>query len=121
MYGEDSGKRPVKRFAVRAGGQVSFIQVCDIDWIEGNGDYASLHVGKKTYLVRQPLHSLEQRLSPADFVRVHRSAIVRLDCIRGVTALSNRDCELTLKDGAQLRSSRTYSKALWSALRDLGL
>lgn len=117
MYEEDSGKKSVKRFAVRARGQVSFIQVCDIDWIEGNGDYASLHVGTRTFLLRQSLHSLEERLSPVEFLRVHRSAIVQLDRIKDLRSLPNRDCELTLRNGTQLRSSRTYSTALWAALR----
>lgn len=121
MYGEDSGKKPVKRFAVRAGGQVTFVEVCDIDWIEGNGDYASLHVGKRTFLLRQSLQSLEERLNPEEFVRIHRSAILQLDRIKDLRSLTNRDCELTLRDGTRLRASRTYSPSLWVALRGLGL
>lgn len=116
-----TAERKATRFAVRIGAQLAFVRTPDIDWIEGNGDYASLHVGKKTYLLRQSLQSLEAKLDENEFVRVHRSAIVQVDRIRQVTPLSNRDCELTLVDGTELRSSRTYSKALWDILRRLGL
>ena len=120
MQADDSASQCVKRLAVRMGSQVSFVRAADIDWIEGNGDFASLHIGKRTHLLRQSLQSLEARLNPAEFVRVHRSAIVQIDRVAHVETLPNRDCRLTLRNGTELRSSRTYSSALWRLLRDTG-
>jgi two-component system LytT family response regulator len=100
------------RFAVRRGTEVTFIRVEEIDWIEGLGDYAGLHVGTKTHLIRESLMSLESRLHPGEFLRIHRSTIVRLDRIVSMEALANQDFQVTLRDDVELRASRTYSKLL---------
>jgi two-component system LytT family response regulator len=97
---------------------VAFVQSSEIDWIEAVGDYAGLHVGKKMHLLREPLHLLECRLDRAEFLRIHRSTIVKLDRITRIEPLANRDCRLTLQDGTHLRVSRTYSKPLHDLLRN---
>jgi len=104
------------RFAVRVGHRVAFVATADIDWVEAMGDYAGLHVGSKVHLLREPLHQLARRLDPAQFMRIHRSTIVRLDRIAEMQALSNRDNLLRLRDGTPLRASRTYGDALHTAL-----
>ncbi|MFI4958887.1 MAG: LytR/AlgR family response regulator transcription factor [Lysobacterales bacterium] len=104
------------RFAVRIGNRVVFIAAADIDWIEAMGDYAGLHVGGKVHLLREPLHQLAHRLDPAQFMRIHRSTIVRMDRIAEMEALSNRDSLVRLRDGTPLRASRTYGDALRAAL-----
>ena len=104
------------RFAVRIGHRVSFVDATDIDWIEAMGDYAGLHVGGKVHLLRERLHQLARRLDPAQFMRIHRSTIVRVDRIVEMEALSNRDSLLRLRDGTPLRASRTYGDALRAAL-----
>jgi two-component system, LytTR family, response regulator len=104
------------RFAVRIGNRVAFIAAADVDWIEAMGDYAGLHVGGKVHLLREPLHQLSRRLDPAQFIRIHRSTIVRVDRIAEMEALSNRDSLLRLRDGTPLRASRTYGDALRAAL-----
>ena len=88
------------------------VQVADVDWIEGLGDYAGLHVGGKTHLIREPLTSLETRLDRTQFVRVHRSTIVQVERIVRVEPSANRDAVLTLRDGKTLRVSRTYRSRL---------
>ena len=104
------------RFSVRIGNRVAFIAAADIDWIEAMGDYAGLHAGGKVHLLREPLHQLARRLDPAQFMRIHRSTIVRVDRIVEMEALSNRDSLLRLRDGTPLRASRTYGDALRAAL-----
>jgi Response regulator of the LytR/AlgR family len=104
------------RFAVRIGNRVAFIAAADIDWIEAMGDYAGLHVGGKVHLLRERLHQLARRLDPAQFMRIHRSTIVRVDRIAEMEALSNRDSLLRLRDGTPLRASRTYGDALRATL-----
>lgn len=102
----------IKRFPVRRGNEFTFVQVGDVDWIEGLGDYAGLHVGNKTHLIREPLTRLEARLDRNQFVRIHRSTIVQVERIVRVDPSANRDAVLTLRDGNTLRVSRTYRSRL---------
>jgi two-component system, LytTR family, response regulator len=106
----------IKRFPVRRGNEFTFVQAGDVDWIEGLGDYAGLHVGNTTHLIREPLTSLEARLDRAQFVRVHRSTIVQVERIVRVEPSVNRDAVLTLRDGKTLRVSRTYRSRLQELL-----
>jgi two-component system LytT family response regulator len=107
----------IKRFPVRRGNEFSFIQVADVDWIEGLGDYAGLHVSDRTHLIRESLTLLEARLDRMQFVRVHRSTIVQVERIVRVEPAANRDAVLTLRDGKTLRVSRTYRSRLVELLQ----
>jgi two-component system, LytTR family, response regulator len=109
---------PLREFAVRTGKLVNFVSVDDIDWIEARGDYAQLHVGKREYLLRESLTVLEGRLDTSSFLRIHRSAIVRIKRIVRVDSRPNRDCIVTLAGGNSLRVSRTYSHHLRNLLRN---
>lgn len=106
----------LERFTVRVGLKLVLVSVADVDWIEADGDYAVLHAGDEVHLVREPLHRLARRLDPKQFVRAHRSAIVRVDRIAEVKYLANRDALLRLRDGTPLRASRTYIGGLCDAL-----
>jgi two-component system, LytTR family, response regulator len=97
---------------IRRGNEFTFVHVGDVDWIEGLGNYAGLHVGPKTHLVREPLTALEARLDPTQFVRIHRSTIVQVEHIARIEPSANRDAFLTLRDGKTLRVSRTYRSRL---------
>lgn len=108
---------PPRSFTLRAGARTVIVDCTDIDWIEADGDYATLHVAGKTYLLRERLHALAARLDPLHFQRVHRGAIVRLDRVSELRALTNRDAVLRLRDGATMRVSRTYMPALAGALQ----
>ena len=105
-----------RSFAVRVGTRTVRVDAADVERIEADGDYATLHAGAKTYLVRERLQALALRLDPTQFQRVHRSSIVRLDVIAELRALTNRDALLRLRDGTLLRASRTYMPALTEAL-----
>ena len=104
------------RFAIRSGHRVALVAATDVDWIEAMGDYVGLHVGDKLHLLREPLHRLSRRLDPLKFTRIHRSTIVRIECIAEMRTLSNRDSLLRLHDGTPLRVSRTYADALSEGL-----
>ncbi|ALN80736.1 LytR/AlgR family response regulator transcription factor [Lysobacter antibioticus] len=104
------------RFSVRVGRRSLFVATADIDWIEADGDYVSLHADGRVYLLRESLHHLATRLDPACFVRIHRSTIVRVDRIAELQAQTNRDAMLRLHDGTPLRVSRTYIDTLLARL-----
>lgn len=108
-----------RSFAVRTGTRTLLVDAADVERIEADGDYATLYAHGRTYLVRERLQALALRLDPSRFQRVHRSAIVRLDRIAELRALTNRDALLRLRDGTLLRASRTYMPALTDALARL--
>jgi two-component system LytT family response regulator len=105
-----------RSFTVRVGSRIVVVQAADVERIEADGDYATLHAHGKTFLVRERLQALALRLDPGQFQRVHRSSIVRLDMVAELRALTNRDALLRLRDGTVLRASRTYMPALMQAL-----
>lgn len=107
-FGREECEKYSPRFAIRNGRNTHFIAAHDIDWIEALGDYAGLHVGKHTHLLRESLRLLEARLNPEHFVRVHRSSIVRVDRITNLETLHNQDAIVRLKSGEMLKVSRTY-------------
>jgi len=108
-----------RTFSVRVGSRTVLVPVADVERIEADGDYATLHAQGKTWLVRERLHNLATQLDPRRFHRVHRSSIVRLDLIAELRPLTNRDALLRLRDGSVLRASRTYMPALAEALQHL--
>ena len=112
---QNSAKQPspyVERFMVRTGSRITFVHAAEIDWIEAVGDYAGLHVGDKTPLMRETLNALETRLDPEKFVRIHRSAIVQASRICELRTLANRELRVRLTSGADLKVSRTYRNRL---------
>jgi two-component system LytT family response regulator len=108
-----------RSFTVRVGARTVLVPAAEVERIEADGDYATLHAGGKTWLVRERLHTLATQLDPRQFLRVHRSSIVRLDMIAELRSLTNRDALLRLRDGSLLRASRTYMPALADALDHL--
>ena len=111
MLEENSG-RYVSRFPVRVGSRIQIVLTDDIEWIAAAGDYAELHGGGRCQLVRESMNSLEQKLDPVQFLRIHRSRIVRMGCIRELRPMDNREYLVKLSDGSEHRSSRSYSDRL---------
>ncbi len=104
--------RPADRLAVKEGGRIIFLRTAEIDWIGAEGNYARLHVGKRTHLMRETMTSLESRLDPARFLRIHRSTIVNIDGIAELEPLFQGDYVVILRDGTRLTSSRGYRSNL---------
>ena len=104
--------RAAERLVVRTQGQVLFLSVADIDWIEAAGYYACLHVGSDTHILRRSLSELEQDLGDEKFIRIHRSIVVNLDRIRGLELQSSGEYEVVLQSMVRLRMSRRYRKRL---------
>jgi two-component system, LytTR family, response regulator len=100
------------RLVVRNQGQVLFLSVADIDWIEAAGYYACLHVGRDTHVLRRSLLELERDLGDEKFIRIHRSIIVNLDRVRGLDLQAAGEYEVVLDSKVRLRLSRRYRKRL---------
>ena len=96
------------RFVVRADGRVRLIDAADIDWIEAADNYVVLHAGATTHVVRDTMARLEGELDPEAFVRIHRSAIVRIDRIVELRPSFHGDFAVSLRDGTRLTLSRTH-------------
>lgn len=102
----------LERIAVEMHGQVKPIPVAQIDYISAAGPYAELHVGERRYVIREAMQTLEDRLDPDRFMRVHRSVIVRLDLVEALHRGGGGDYELQMKGGVRLRVSRSRREAL---------
>ena len=115
--GSQREERYLSRLMIKASSRVMLLKVDEIDFIEADGNYAKLHVGKKMHLLREKMNDLEGRLDPARFVRIHRSVIVNLERIKEMHPHFNGDYVVVLEDGRQLRLSRTRREHLESRLR----
>jgi two-component system LytT family response regulator len=110
----ESSRVPIvaDRIVVRSGGRVVFVKIAEIDWMEAAGDYVTLHLGKKSWLLRETISELEKKLEAAGFIRIHRSTIVNQERIVEMRALDNGEYRVFLRDGAELKLSRNYRHGL---------
>jgi len=116
LAGRLQARRYLDRLVVKSSGTTRFVRVADIDWIEGAGVYANLHVAGKELLYRSALNELAGHLDPMRFIRVHRSSIVNIDSIVELRPISHGEFEIVLKDGHRSRVSRTYRAELETRL-----
>ncbi|MFL5618147.1 MAG: LytR/AlgR family response regulator transcription factor [Gemmatimonadaceae bacterium] len=102
----------LERLAVESRGKVQSIPVDQIDYIVQSGPYAELHANGRRHLIREAMQTLEDRLDPNKFMRVHRSMIVRLDLVEALHRGTGGDYEVQLKGGARVKVSRSRREAL---------
>jgi two-component system LytT family response regulator len=109
MLQELRGEQPyLNRFVIRSVGRIVFVNAPDVDWIEAAGNYVRLHIGKESHLLRETMSSLETRLDPRVFARIHRSTIVNIERIRELHHIFHGDYSVLLRDGTRLTLSRGY-------------
>jgi two-component system LytT family response regulator len=108
-----------KRLAIKSGGQVLFLAVEEVDWVEAADYYSCLHVGGRRHLIRRSMAELDDDLSADIFCRIHRSTIVNLNRVRALESGEEGEHEVVLQDGIRLRLSRRYRKELQSRLASL--
>ena len=106
----------LERIPVRMGQRTRLISLDDVDYIEARGNYVRLHVGERSYLVRDTLSALEARLDRGRFLRIHRSLIVNLARVQEAESLFAGEYVLYLRGGGRLTSGRTYRPAVEAAL-----
>ena len=109
--------RYMDRLTVKTGGRTYFLRSDEIDWVEAADYYVKLHCGKDTHLLRETMNTLEARLDPQRFFRVHRGAIVNLDRVREMQPYFKGEHILILQGGTKLKLSRTRRDKLQHALR----
>jgi two-component system LytT family response regulator len=102
----------LERIPVESRGQIRVVPVTLIDYITASGPYAELHVGQRTFAIREKMQTLEEKLDPDIFFRIHRSAIVRLDRIDTLLHAAGGDYAVRLKDGTELSVSRSRREEL---------
>ena len=106
----------VERLVIKAGGRAFFLKTEEIDWIEAEGKYVRLHVGKESYLLREAIGSMEAQLDPKKFPRIHRSSIVNIDRVRELQPWFHNEYRVILNDGTELTLSRSCRKRLGELL-----
>lgn len=107
----------LQRLVVRNGERFDFVQADSIDWIESANNYTVLHSRTKDYVFGENLASLERRLDPSKFTRVHRCHIVNLTRIVAANAIAGGVFELELRSGARVKTGRQYSDGIRKLLK----
>ena len=110
------GPKYLERLVIKSGGRVTLLRVAEIEWIDAEGDYVRIHVGKQWHLLRETMKRLEAQLDPARFVRIHRSTIVNLECVKELQPFFRGEYVVVLHNGTTLKLSRGYREHLEAKL-----
>ncbi|HEU4455840.1 MAG TPA: LytTR family DNA-binding domain-containing protein [Longimicrobium sp.] len=108
---------PPRRIVVPSSAGDLVLDLAEIDWIEADDYYAAIHAHGRRHLVRESLASLEERLDPARFVRVHRSAIVPVDRVRELRSTHPGETVVVLRDGTRVPVSRRRREQVRELIR----
>jgi len=104
--------RHLERLMIKSSGRVFFLRTEEIDWIEAEGNYLRLHVGRDAHLLRETMNRLASKLNNDKFLRIHRSTLVNIERIKELQPLFSGDYVVILRDGKQLTLSRSYRDKL---------
>jgi len=100
------------RLVIKANGRVVFLDLDSIEWVEAAANYVRLNVGKESYLFRETISRIAERLDSNHFVRIHRSTIVNVRKIKELIPVNSGEYVVVLKSGRELSCSRGYRAAL---------
>jgi two-component system LytT family response regulator len=103
---------PDSRLVIKANGRVVFLDLDSIEWVEAAANYVRLNVGKESYLFRETISRISERLNASHFVRIHRSTIVNVRKIKELIPVNSGEYVVVLKSGRELSCSRGYRAAL---------
>ncbi|HZG52267.1 MAG TPA: LytTR family DNA-binding domain-containing protein [Pyrinomonadaceae bacterium] len=104
--------RHLERLMIKSSGRVFFLRTQELDWIEAEGNYLRVHVGREAHLLRETMNRLASKLDPDKFLRIHRSTLVNIERIKELQPLFSGDYVVILRDGKQLTLSRSYRDKL---------
>jgi two-component system LytT family response regulator len=108
--------RKIERLAIKNAGEILFLKISEIDWIEAADYYVCLHAGATTHLLRRSMNEVEEELGTGTFCRIHRSAIVNLERVRRLEVSEEGGTDVVLGNGTRLRLSRRYKRQLQGRL-----
>ena len=108
--------RKIERLAIKNAGEMLFLKISEIDWIEAADYYVCLHAGARTHLLRRSMNEVEEELGTGAFCRIHRSAIVNLERVRRLEVSEEGGTDVVLGNGTRLRLSRRYKRQLQGRL-----
>lgn len=102
----------MRRILINNSDKNIFIDVGEISWIEASGNYVKLHLEDSTHLIRGSLKTLEKKLDPLRFIRIHRSSMVNINMVKAIEPWFSGDFKVKLKNGKKLKMSRNYKQKL---------
>jgi len=105
-----------RRILVRTQDRFFFVPARDIEWVEAEEKYVFLHTRSQRHMVRQSISAIEQQLSAAGFVRIHRSHLLNLEALHQVVSQGRGDCNAVLKSGVRLHVGRNFKEGLLAAM-----
>jgi two-component system, LytTR family, response regulator len=106
----------LKVLIIRSIGVIKIVDVKDVIWCRGSGNYVEVMLAGESHLHRVSLSALEESLDPEVFARCHRSAIVRLSAIKEIKTLDDGQFQLGLENGDTVKLSHTYKDAIMTSL-----
>jgi two-component system LytT family response regulator len=119
LKARESGTEHLERLMIRVDGRIHPLRVADIEWIEADGHYVKLHVGKATRQMRETMNDLEARLDPRVFVRVHRSVIVNLARVKEIDRPGRGEAVIVLRSGQRLAMGSSFGTRLERVLEGI--
>ena len=105
------------RLAIKSAGRIQFVKISEIDWIEAAGNYVRLHAGSESYLHRETMSGMEDKIDPDSFLRIHRSTIVNIDRIKEMQPFFNGEYVVILENDTRLTLSRRNRAKLQERLK----
>ncbi len=109
---KDNANMYLSRILIKNSDKNIFIDVGEINWIESSGNYVKLHTDDSTHLVRGALKTLEEKLNPLRFIRIHRSSMVNIHMVKEIEPWFSGDSKVILENGESLKMSRNYKETL---------
>jgi len=108
----NGSKDYLSRIMIKDSERIFFLPVEEIDWIESAGNYVQIHTPDDSYLLRETMINMEEKLNPDVFFRVHRSTIINLNKVKELEQWFHGDYQITMKNGKKLTLSRNYKELL---------
>ncbi len=110
----NKNQKIMERILIKSGGKIFFLKTDEISWIEAAAYYVKLHFGKDSYLIRETLNNMENKIDPSKFIRIHRSYIVNIEFIKELQPWFKNKYVVILKDGTKLNLSRNFREKFFN-------
>ena len=110
-------RQQADKFAVKIDGKIVFIEINEVRYIEALDTYVKIHTKNKFVVLKESMKEMERRLTPAGFIRTHRSYLINSKWLTEIEPYFNGDFYVKLSDGSKLKGSRNYREAIEHYLR----